>query len=307
MKICTSLIFLVILFSACKKDQPISGENHLVKITHTDGSVTSKHEFGYDASGKLIKKTYAENGNPPRVQNEITYTGNEVAISYLDEPSYFRRDTRYQLDAHDRPVKRIFSYFDSLPVPLGPQKDFATDTTTYEYDVNGYLMRYTGVSKDSVRYYGSPGVLDVQSNTFTYTTIYEIDAGNLKSVKKTSQQQHVTANYPGLPYSFQRIIEETTVFYYDKKYPNHLDFRNAFLFTELNVLPFSSYVPNPGYLNYPNKAVTTKITKDANGVVLSTDVFTEEPNLNFDTNGYLLTLTNVFSPQSKEIYNYSRF
>lgn len=303
----TAFVFLIILFSACKKGEPLSGENHLAKITYTDGSNSSKHQFEYDASGRLIKKTFSQDGNPPGVQNEINYTGNEVAISYPDELPFIQRDTRYQLDVQNRPVKRFFSNLMTFPQSFGPEKHFEADTTNYEYDGNGYLNRYTGISKDSISYYITAGVLLNFSDNFTYTTFYEIDAGNIKSVKKTSQQRHVQVSQPGAPYNYQRSIEETTVFYYDKKYPNHFDFRNAFLFTELQVLPFRSYVPHPGYLNYPNKAVTTTITKDANGVVLSTDVSTEEPNLNFDTNGYLLTLTNVFNPQSETIFNYSRF
>src|SRR6185503_2345523 len=159
MKICTSLVFLIILFSACKKDQPVSGENHLVKIIYTDGSATSKEEFEYDPSGRLIKKTFTQDGIGTGIQNEINYTGNQVAITYPDQPSFFQKDTRYQLDAQNRPVKRFFSHLETFSSSLfGPERHFGADTTNYEYDGNGYLNRYTGISKDSVSYYPSAGV-----------------------------------------------------------------------------------------------------------------------------------------------------
>ena len=306
MKSCLYCFFLLALFSACKKDPAVTGEIRLTKTTNVGGTAY-KAEFEYDASGRLVKHISSQNGNAPVVQTQLSYTGNEIAISYPTEPSVIQIDTKYQLDGQNRPIKRIYSNLADFTQPggNGPEKHFDSETTDYVYNSLGSLASYTGVRKDSISYYPSPGVLQNSVDNISYTAVFEIFAGNLKSVKKTSQRNYTQVNQPGITYNLQETIEETTVFSYDKNYPNHFDFKNAFLFTELSVLPMHDYFPNALFLNYPNKAVTTKITKNAAGIVVSTIVTTDEPDLTFDTNGYVLT--NIFNPQTKLVFSYSRF
>jgi hypothetical protein len=296
--------FLICLLSACKKDPAVTGENRLTKTTIV-GSSSYKSEFEYDASGRLVKNTSSQNGNAPVVQTQLNYTGNEIAISYPTEPSGIQTDTRYQLDGQNRPIKRTYSNLLTTTNPNGPEKHFDSETTDYVYNALGSLASYAGVIKDSLSYYPTTGVLQNSVDNISYTAVFEIFAGNLKSVKKTSLRNYTQVNQPGGTYNIQETIEETTVFSYDKNYPNHFDFKNAFLFTELSVLPIHDYFPNALFLNYPNKAVTTKITKNAAGVVVSTSVYADEPNLTFDTNEYILT--NIFDPQTKLVFSYSRF
>jgi hypothetical protein len=296
--------FLIFLLAACKKDPAVTGEIRLTKTTVVGGTAY-KAEFEYDASGRFVKQTSSQNGIAPVVQTQLNYTGSEITISYPAEPSTSQRDTRYQLDGQNRPLKRIFSNLLSITNPNGPEKHFDSETTDYVYNALGSLASYTGVMKDSLSYYPTTGVLQNSVNNISYTAVFEIFAGNLKSIKKIAQRTYTQVNQPGSTYNIQETIEETTVFSYDKNYPNHFDFKNAFLFTELDVLPIRNYFPNSLFLNYPNKAVTTKITKNAAGVVTSTTGYTEEPNLTFDTNGYLLT--NIFDPQIKLVFSYGRF
>ena len=304
MRNCKYFVFLLIVFTGCKKnDIPVTGDFHLVRATIV-GGWPYKAEFGYDASGRLLKQTVSNNANDAVVMTHFNYTGNEIAISYPDNPSFIQQDTRYLVDAQNRPAKRVYHDEDSYNSEFGPQKQFRSETTDYEYDANGYLIRQTGIFKDSTSYYPSAaGILTVTLEVNTYIVIHEIADGNLKSIKKTTQQ-NIQLLQGGI-YSRQQTIEETTVFSYDKNYPNHFDFANAFLLNEAKVLPFTSYFPDLRFSNYPNKAVTTKVTKDASGTIISTETSTKEYNLTFNTNGYLLS--NIFDPQTKLVYMYSRF
>ena len=296
---------IALLFSACKKnDIPVTGDFHLMKTTGV-GGWSGKDEFEYDASGRLIKNTSSENGNAPVPRTVFSYTGNEVAISYPnDDPAHFHRSVIYQLSAQNRPLKRIYSSVLNVNMDFGPDNQFEYDSTNFEYDLNGHLFRQTGALKDSVSYYPSAaGILTIIVEVTTYTVDYEIADGNLKSVKRTAQ--HNTQIVQGGTYSAQENIEETTVFSYDKGYPNHFDFKNTFLLNEISVLPFESFIPDLSFLNYPNKAVTTTVKKNASGVVTSTETTTDEQNLTFNTNGYLLS--NIVDPQTKLVFTYNRF
>jgi hypothetical protein len=307
MRNCLYLFFLVILFSACKKDKPLSGEKRLVSTTTFSSNGPIYQDFQYDALGRLTKRVTRQ-GGVLTVTAGLNYTGNEVAITYPTEPSITQQDTRYQLDGSQRPSTRIFSHFEDFTSPqgFGPEKHFGSDTTNYEYNASGFMFRYNGVLKDSLSYYPTIGVLQNSTNTVRYTAVYEMEGGNLKSIKRSSVKNYFQVNQPpGTTYSFQQTEEETTVFYYDKNYPNKFDFRNAFLLTELDVLPFHQYTPNAGFLNFPNKAITTRITKNTAGNIISTDVDTQEVNLDFDKDGYISGWN--FDPQAKQAFFYSRF
>jgi hypothetical protein len=307
MRNCLYLFSFIILFSSCKKDKPVSGEKRLVSTTTFSTGGPTYRDFQYDGSGRLTKRI-ARQGDLLTVTAELSYTGNEVAITYPAEPSITQQDTRYQLDGSQRPSRRIFSHFEDFTSPqgFGPEKHFGSDTTNYEYNASGFMFRYNGVLKDSLSYYPTIGVLQNSTNTVTYTAVYEMEGGNLKTVKRTSVENYFQVNQPpGTTYGFQKTVEETTVFYYDKNYPNKFDFRNAFLLTELDVLPFDQYTPNPGFLNFPNKAITTTITKNAGGNIVSTNVDTQEVNFDFDKEGYISGWN--FDSQAKQAFIYSRF
>jgi len=298
------LLFLV--FISCKKDKTPSGDKHLTKITGYGGTPFYV-DFSYDGSGRLTSQTATQGTNPPIVFTQIGYTGNEIAITYPRDPSTIQNSTKYQLDANNRPIKRTYTSFEdfSSGAAFGPEHHYGNETTNYEYNAGGSVFRYTGLKKDSMSYYPAANVIQYSTNTISYTATYEFEAGNVKSVTRTLQQSYWATEQPGSTYTIQTTVEETTVFFYDKKYPNQFDFKNAFLFREIEILPFPLYMPDKSFTNFPNKAVTTRITKNGAGAVLSTDVSTEETELNFDREGFI-SGRNA-DPANKQVFSYNRF
>ncbi|HET6995010.1 MAG TPA: hypothetical protein VFI06_08505 [Chitinophagaceae bacterium] len=300
------LLFFVILFSSCKKDQPVIGEKRLTIVTTFNASAPDYMDLQYNGSGRLTKLMNRQNGTLVATAS-FDYTGNEISITHPGEPVNLQQNTRYQLDGSQRPSKRIFSHFEDFTQPqgLGPEKHFGSDTTNYEYNASGFLFRSSGIAKDSISYYPSAGVLQNSTNTVTYSIVYEMEGGNLKSIKRTAVQNYFQVTQPGTSYSNQQTMEETIVFYYDKNYPNKFDFKNAFLLTEVEVLPFRLYTPNASFLNFPNKATTTRIIKNAGGNIISTNTNSEEVTLTFDNEGYIAG--RYFDPQLRQTFSYSRF
>src|ERR1044071_7293745 len=115
-----------------------------------------------------MRQTSSQNGNTPVVMTQLIYSGNEIAISYPNEIPAIQRNIKFQLDGQGHPVKRIYSNEMNLPSANGPQKNVDTAITDYEYDANGYVTRFTGISKDSLSYYGQPGVLETSMDVKTY-------------------------------------------------------------------------------------------------------------------------------------------
>ncbi len=301
------LIIFLLCLGACKKDELTAGDFHLVEIAFKNSAENTLITYEYDGSGRVQKTVYSNNNSLPYRITDIVYNGNEVLIKPpLGLPFDAQNKVIYVLDSLKRPVQRNSLHdFSFANAPNGPQINHESDSSRYEYAADGKIVKYSGVSNETISSYRSPGQSDLQTNTITYTGIYEIDNQNLKSISSILKREFIYT-FGSYSRTLSQTIEERTDFIYDKLYPNQFDFKNAYIIRELGNIPFAKYFFNPGFRNFPNKAITTRIIKDNTGIIETTSN-TEEPALDFDSKGYLLSMKDNNQAIPKQVFSYKKF
>jgi len=244
-------------------------------------------EYQYDNQGRITGITRKKNDEPPVSIVSVAYTGNEVVlVSFPNyDPSYNQTsEVRLTLDASGRIQKRIQSIHISSKSP-GVSEEYRYDTTIYEYDATGLLKKTTQNRRDS---------LWIQTNytvkrQFNSIANYTNSGGNL-----ISKDEYVTYPYSTTQNGVTTVSggssEYHTVFNYTKGFSNQTDFRNAPVLKEY---PLFSYDPplNPNYKNMPDQFVVKNTDRDINGNIIFNITGTINVARNYDTKGFLSTIT----------------
>jgi hypothetical protein len=310
-KILNFLAVLVCLAS-CKKDKEVINPDD-VRIIKTK-SVGPNNDvtygsFDYDQQGRITKYSGYTNTQPPTAYQEISYSGNNEVI--IKEPGVNNSslistaETRYIINAQNRPLKKIHTEVLEFFAPANiPQKTFINDTTVYEFDGAGLLLKTTRSRRDSIRSQSSPVNWQVNIDLTSSVANYTNTSGNVtKIITRENIVNRVYNSISGL--SSKQTVDEEIIYAYDKNYVNKTDFKNALILTELNI-PYIEYYPlNALYKNAPNKIAITTVRKDENGNPISSGSVATNYLAGFNGYGFLSSFnTSPASPFNIElIYN----
>ena len=286
MKQTAFLLLVTLCIIACKKntsDTPANNKQLLSTIVIQD----EKENFIYDGSNRIISETWLHVGITD-ILYEVTYQPGVILINDPTSGPGNPHTIKYTLDAAGKPVQRIAASEMHFAFQQGPEDHYETDITNYHYDNNGLISAYDGVLSDSNTHYASENDPVLEVSKVTYAGIYTIENNNIKNLARILSSEG-RAEEAGIISPYKISATENTDFFYDKNYPNQFDFTNTLLIKEFGALPYALYVIQPGFKNFPNKAVITRVTKDDAGHVLSTDTTTDEEKFTFTHQGFIST------------------
>ena len=288
------LVLLVVLI-ACKKDNDNRSETRLVKKTNNDGN--AGEVFKYDASGRIFGKADLKTNE---MVATISYNGNEAIIlrSHSNAGVIIENEVRISFDSEGKPISRILrASLEYISPNVPPQRDYVNDTLLYEYDAQGLLKRTVGRSFDSTWF--NPNDLEIQSHRTESITTYTVSGGNVSGSVQVSSIGGMHW-FRGTEFKYFENIEDTYSYEYSKQYPNKTDFSNGALLNEFEVTPF---LLNKNYKNMPDKITRTKISRDKNGVTMSTYNSVLDFTLEYDSKGYLSGIkNNAGVPPNEKFY-----
>ncbi len=286
-----TIIFLLLLFFACKKSN--DGTNtKLLRTESTDNSGNTFYtRYGYDNSGRIITISQYENDAQPAVTVNINYSGNDVVLSSFpaDDPAFNKtKEVHLTLDAAGRMMKRIEYTHGLAKTPPGQQSEtFKYDTLVLEYDAAGFLNKSTGGRYDSI--WVDPTYNSI--TRFSSVTNYSTGAGNLINSDEyvvypvITRQGSVTTVSGG-------SSEYHHVFNYTRSFANKTDFKNAAILNEYR-LYYEPYL-NISYKNMTDQVITNNLDRDINGSVIYTGNSTINIERMFNSDG-LLSSDNILT------------
>jgi hypothetical protein len=304
---------IILFVSSCKKEvtpAPIvnpkpdttsdnTGSFRLMSVErrNDDSSLVYSYGFQYDASGR-ITRIFSPANNPQVTMATISYNGNEAVFAHPAVnplPGIYSTDTiRFTLDSDNKALKRIeYSYLQNDDT-LGslPIKTYIFDTTAYEYDAAGLLLKETRGLRDSTIWIIN-GVISMNNNLHNTITNHHISGGNVVGINQ------VSVTTPG------NFTEEKNVsFEYSNAYPNNAAFSNPAVMNEMNF--FYDWPLNNSYKNMPDKMTSETINKDGSGNILHTSNTDYTLGLAFDKNGFLTTYFDSNYTGGKWYYLYSK-
>ena len=186
---------------------------------------------------------------------EIKFLANKIIFLYSssDWPHINSVDT-IELDSYKMPVKRISNYTINENAAGTIWNVYFFQTTDYFYRVTGeYDSEKTYIDDSS--YFQSPSQFIITKRLDTVTNEVIADNDNIKTLKKTSNNNRWQWDYGVLTYTRNTVIDETD-YLYTKNYPNH----PANEFNYLNFI-YSFYYPymyfnnRKNFKNIPDKFV----------------------------------------------------
>lgn len=269
------------LLLSCDKKNTLSNRQRLTRVLELNSGGSFPTDLSYDAQGRLVQI----NGRNGAI---IKYSGNTITLENNSNSPADSVERSFTLDANRRPLSQTYSqrlhFYQGSPEP---EYHFITAQSQYQFGATGTISQITGQSYDSLNNYTSPGVHFVQTIRTTSNTIFTVDANTIKSVVKT-QQVHQRYNENGIVRETDYQISETTEFSYTLRYPNQFDFANTLLLSTQQFLPYPAFYYDARWTYIPDKAVTTRVTRDKNGAVLDTQTFTEAPVMQFNKPGFVV-------------------
>ncbi|ANE52134.1 hypothetical protein [Flavisolibacter tropicus] len=301
------LISCTVLLSNCKKDkEDINTDEVRLQAVETKQSNGDIHKlfFDYDANGRIIKIRSGRNNETPTTNFIITYSGNEILIPVTvsdDELNTIKDTIRLLLNADQQVIKRMYHGFHEFKAPtFTPQRTNIYDTTTYSYDAAGLVKQETHGGLDTSWY--NPGVETIMVSRTAGFTNYSIKDGNIISTKKEVTSSGY-AKQGGIVSTGKSSNETTHAFEYAKAYPNKIDFKNAAILNELQLV----FPPiNKNLRNVPEKILVTDITKNGNGNITSSNSFTINQELSYNKYGFVNIRFDPASPTLKTTYVYNK-
>jgi hypothetical protein len=309
-KIITSLLVLSILLACNKKNSAVAEETRLVKIKLTDAASPDVFYFSFDynPAGKITKIATSVNNDAPETYAVITYNGSEISMTSpavsntaLDAAT----EIRYTVDAAGKPLKRISYERYQYKAPVNnPQVTVITDTALYTYDNFGLLAKVTGSNLDTT-WYNPPSGVQTTNLYSLYTANYTSPDNNLTQIAKTTNIAGRYKQNAGV-FTSSRRMEELYKYSYINDYSNQLDFTNAVILSELDILFNTEYILNKAYKSIPDKVTYTMVTKDLlNGTTISSDNSTQNATVKFNDKGLIVSIT-LGNNQSVREFIYSR-
>lgn len=292
-------IALLFLLASCKKDKEVINPDEVrilkVKSVGTNNEI-SYVSFEYDQQGRINKVlSYIDNQTPTLI-SAISYSSNEIVIKETDVNNsgiIITSEARYTVDGSNRPIKKIYTeIFEVLGPASIPQKTFKADTTLYEYDAAGLLVKTTRGQRDSTYTQSNPINWQISIYLIKSVTNYTNTGSNI--AKSSMIETFSSKTYNSLFSATSKELREANLAYeYDKNYANKTDFKNAIILTELGFLYGGIDCPlNNAYKNAPNKITALWVLKDENGSITSTNSFIGNYSINFNRYGFISTLNN---------------
>jgi hypothetical protein len=309
-KIITSLLVLSVALACNKKNSAVVEETRLSKIKLTDAASPDVFYFSFDYNpgGKITKISSSVNDNTPETYAVITYNGSEIIMTApsisntaLDAAS----EIRYTIDAAGKALKRISYERYQYKAPVNnPQVTIITDTAFYTYDNFGLLAKVAGSNLDTT-WYNPPGGVQTTNLYSLYTANYTNADNNLTQIEKVTNTAGRYKQNAGV-FTSSRRMEEAYKYSYINNYSNQLDFTNAVILSELDILFNTEYTLNKAYKSIPDKVTYTMITKDLlNGTTISTDNNAQNATAKFNDKGLIVSIT-LGNNQSVREFIYSK-
>ena len=171
-----------------------------------------------------------------------------------------------------------------------PQRTYTYDTTLYEYDAAGLPTKEIYTKKDSTWF--NIGQVATYFYFTSGVTTYTSSNGNITS-SNYSDKMTLTTTLPTNTFTQFRTNTTTKTFQYTKSFPNNTDFSNSAVLKELNIftdLPFGSHSP---YL--PSMVTSASVQKDGNGVIMSTDDFSNTYDFSYNAFRFVSSRVDAFS------------
>ncbi|MBO9204723.1 MULTISPECIES: hypothetical protein [Niastella] len=289
-----SLLFIISLDS-CKKDsdnqseqqQPVGDTTRVVKTIYTHSSSSSTPEttyYEYDKSGRIVA---LKDSADATYYFNISYSGDEAIIQQSPaEPGNFSFTARYKLNSNRLPVQRIGVEYMNEMTATYPTFQVHADTTNYEYNAAGLLVKATGNHFDTTWRTSS-----VASTRRPYTISYTNQDGKLMAIKITAVEYYGYTQTGGTPNKSTVNIEENYSFEYTKNYPNKVDSINAWLFVEAGVL-YGDNAPTIKYAYLHDKMNhSTKRTYVESGYVSNDTDDPQTRTIEYFPSGYVSSVT----------------
>ena len=272
-----------LFFVSCKKDNQNSNTDgpRITTIEETQGAyVFYRFSFEYGGDGKINKIIVMTDSVPTSTYYNVSYSQNKIVMAR----SRIKDTTYLFLDANDRVVVRLRKSFQA-PFNI-PQQTLTFDTTHYEYNSSGLLVKETYGRLDTTWY---PGTVQTMTIRTTGTTEHSFSGGDAIMVKTVVQRSIVTSNGSNINVT-KRSTENTNTYGYTLSYPNETDFSNAAVLSELKL--YTDLPLNKNYSHLPDKITNTYIDKDENGTIISSGTSTTAPRFTYNANGFIDTKSN---------------
>lgn len=287
----THLVFLFCILFACTKSSVELTETRLqhIVVTNTGNADTTITSIEYDIQGRVISLSDKINGGVPTNQFNISYVNNEIIIKpFAHNELKEVVEIRYAVNSNGLPAKRIvYQYLDFNGVGTN-QKIKYYDTTVFEYNAGGLILKTTRNMIDSVVFIpqGMPTENIVESHTIT--GVYNNDNNLMKGYLHTdlySSTRWVGTNI----YTTKFSQEFATTFEYLKNYSNQFDYSNTVVMNDCFFIFNGTDFFNKNYKSLPDKIIGTLTAKDANGNITSTYSYPIQIEL-VNKNGFLSEL-----------------
>ena len=300
----TVIAFLTI-FSACKKDKEFKPEEVRLKEVRTvnDGK-TFRTFIEYDAAGRITRVDRQVDDEPRVTDFDVIYFGNEIIL--IDDPvsnvnTEIRDSIRFLLNADKTVSKRIaFTYFEVKGPTYPPQRTYTYDTTSYQYDAAGLILKEIRSIYDSTWF--NNGAVTTTSYTTSGVAVHTIDQGKLVSVNYSSNTS-IVGRTPTNIYLYNTSSTKTQAFEYADAFPNKTDFSNAAILNELYL--FSALPMIGKYTLLPSKYSSTSTDTDPNGTVTSSDSYTRNYQFRYNLYGFVSKSWDPANPNVVQNYIYT--
>ncbi|MCS3797065.1 hypothetical protein [Niastella sp. OAS944] len=291
-----SLLFIISLDS-CKKDSDKQPEDttRVVKVsnyyTGSNGDEYDATILEYDKSGRVIS---LKDTSDPSSGFTVSYVGDEIILQQAQtQPGSNVYSARYKLNSNYLPIQRITADGRNDMTATNPSFVLYADTTKFEYDAAGLLVKATGAGYDTTWAKYSSTQTYISASRKVYTISYTNNDGKLMAVNineaETYRTMQVGSNNSSSSSAYNN--EEIYSFEYTKNYANKVDKINAWLFAELGLL-YKGKIPMIKYANLPDKM--SRIRKTTHVASGSTNTIIDEPRtteVQYLPSGYISSIT----------------
>jgi len=308
-----SILFAcILLISSCKKDNEPNFNTDEVRLIGVDSKISatdvSHTVIEYDGNGRINRVSSHMNNQTAQTVLNISYSGNVILLvkpPINDAGSTIIDTTRLFLNSTGQVTQRISSSYQEFKAPFNqPQKTFIYDTTTNEYDADGFLKKASKESWDSTSVLNqSNGMVSTSIIHDTYIANHTISNGNLTAISSIGTMSSET-RYNGTIHTFKKSTENNITYHYTNSSANKTDFTNAAILDEINILTFAPI--NKNYKNLPDKNTETTIEKDQNGSVTNTFTSSVEWQYTYNSYGFIATMFDPAVPDYKTTYIYNK-
>jgi YD repeat-containing protein len=262
-----------------------------------------------DPAGKIRQiSSKLDNAPSPEILYNILYNSNSpneiiVAVPAIVTNGNEITDTTHLfLDGNNRVTKRIRLAFETYYAPQNlPKRTYTFDTTTYEYDGAGLLIKETRGGIDSTWF--NPGTVETTNTRTTGESTYTNTNGDLKLVISLT---HTTTITRAGSNTFIDIhgSKGNLSFQYVQLYPNKTDFKNAAVLNQLEL--FGDLPMNKNYQHLPSYSQLVYQELDQFGATISGHTTATSNQFTHNYYGFVETKMDPASPDAKVTFVYSQ-